>query len=165
MNRFTDRARGTDTPLDDGLVVSSPSVDANDEPTILVEGSASGEPIRVRVPQRTASEQHIPPEGAVVYFLLLDERRGIYLATVGTDHGGYDESRVIDHPYSDTEIQMNADGSTTVSGDGPVTVNATGDVTIDANGSIYLNGIEWDTHDHSYSWGDSAGSGNTGGPQ
>lgn len=46
-----------------------------------------------------------------------------------------------------------------------VNIESDGDVNINSTGSVLINGIDFDSHTHSYSWGDTAGSGNTGGPQ
>lgn len=62
--------------------------------------------------------------------------------------------------FSDmTEIRVKKNG-----GGYDVEISADGNVNISANGSVTINGTDFDTHTHDYSWNDAGGSGTTGAP-
>lgn len=149
--------------LERGFVVSTDTIEAGDEPSVMVKPRGSNPATRVSVPQSSAGDRRLPAEGTEVYFTRADDDQAVLMGVAGGGHDGYEKERRIDHAHSKSHVRFDKDGNVYVEAEKKAVVNAGGDIELNAEGDIYLNGTKWSTHTHNYSWTDSGGSGTTDG--
>lgn len=107
-----------------------------------------------------------PEEGQKVFMdTLADDTRYVVGILASNPLGSYPAS------VEENELAIQLDGNTLItakkdgSGNYDLTLSASGDINIDASGDVKIDGIDFDQHEHHYTWTDGGGNADTDPPK